>query len=172
MLRLGPMVRSLGNLERSESFSLKISPLFSVFLFLWITLNHILKMRKLPPTFLHATCPFLDFFSSFSLFLFFFIFRSLNFSIILHLSLLFSLRHINLFIIFPWVLLYNFHIFSFSLGFTYGFNNHLINIHLKFPENTQVGSIIPGIYKNFIIKILGYFWGVTPTFYISPTALI
>ena len=110
----------------------KISPLFSVFLFLWITLNRILKRRKLPPTFLHATCPFLDFFSSFSLFLF--IFRSLHFSIILHLSLLFSLRHINLFTIDPWVPLYNFHIFYFSLGFTYGFNNHLINIHLKIPE--------------------------------------
>ena len=59
---------------------------FSLFLFLWITLNRILKRRKLPPSFLHATCPFLDFFSYFSLFLF--IFRSLHFSIIPHLSLL------------------------------------------------------------------------------------
>ena len=35
---------------------------FSLFLFLWITLNRILKRRKLPPSFLHATCPLLDFF--------------------------------------------------------------------------------------------------------------
>ena len=48
---------------------------FFLFLFLWITLNRILKRRKLPPSFLHATCPFLDFF------LFLFIFRSLHFSI-------------------------------------------------------------------------------------------
>ena len=96
-------------------------------------------------------------FSSFSLFLF--IFRSLHFSIILHLSLLFSLRHINLFTIDPWVPLYNFHIFSLSLGSTYGFNNHLINIHLKFPENTQVGSIIPGIYNNFYYKNSRVFLG-------------
>ena len=59
---------------------------FSLFLFLWITLNRILKRRKLPSSFLHATCPFLDFFSSFSLFLF--IFRPLHSSIIPHLSLL------------------------------------------------------------------------------------
>ena len=56
---------------------------FSLFLFLWITLNRILKRRKLPPSFLHATCPFLDFFFFISL-----VFRSLHFSIILHLSLL------------------------------------------------------------------------------------
>ena len=65
----------------------KIYSLFSIFLFLWITLNRILKRRKLPPIFLHATCHFLDFFS-----LFLFVFRFLYFSIILHLSLiLFSL---------------------------------------------------------------------------------
>ena len=103
-----PMVRSSENLERRWSLSLKLSH-FSVFLFLWITLNRILKRRKLPPSFLHTTCPFLDFFSSFSLFLF--IFRSLHFSIILHLSLLLfslahlfliiSLRHINLLTIDP-----------------------------------------------------------------------
>ena len=40
---------------------------FSLFLFLWITLNRILTRRKLPLSFLHATCPLLDFF--FSLFL-------------------------------------------------------------------------------------------------------
>ena len=60
--------------------------LSSFSLFLWITLNRTLKRMKLPPSFLHATCPFLDFFSSFSLFLF--IFGSLHFSIIPHLSLL------------------------------------------------------------------------------------
>ena len=59
---------------------------FSLFLFLCITLNRILKRRKLSSSFLHATCHFLDFFSSFSLFLF--IFRSLHFSIIPHLILL------------------------------------------------------------------------------------
>ena len=57
-------------------------PLFP-FSFLWITLNRILKRKKLPPFFLHATCPLLDIF----LYLFF-VFRSLHFSIILHLSLL------------------------------------------------------------------------------------
>ena len=56
---------------------------FSLFLFLWITLNRILTRRKLHPSFPHATCPLLDFFFFIS-----FVFRSLHFSIILHLSLL------------------------------------------------------------------------------------
>ena len=102
----------------------------------------------------------LVFFSSFSLFLF--IFRSLHFSIILHLSLLFSLRHINLFTIDPWVPLYNFHIFSFSLGFISGFNNHLINIHLKISRKIpKLAQLYLEYIIIFIIKILGYFWGVT-----------
>ena len=84
LLRRRPMVRLLENLERRWSLSLWLS-LFSVFLFLWITLNRTLKRRKLPPSFLHATRPFLEFFF-FSLFLF--VFRSFHFSIILHLSLL------------------------------------------------------------------------------------
>ena len=57
---------------------------------------------------------------------------------------------------------YNFHIFSFSLGFISGFNNHLINIHLTIPRKIpKLAQLYPEYIINFIIKILGYFWGVT-----------
>ena len=87
LLRRRPMVRLSKNLERRWSLSLTLPFLCFPFFFFWITLNRILKRKKLPPSFLHATCPFLDFFFLFfSLFLF--IFRSLHFSIIPYLSLL------------------------------------------------------------------------------------
>ena len=94
----------------------KISPLFSVFLFVWITLNHhffFKKRRKLHPSFLHATRHFLD--------------------------------------------------FVFSLGFISGFNNHLINIHLKKISRKipKLAQLYPEYIIIFIIKILGYFWGFT-----------
>ena len=57
---------------------------------------------------------------------------------------------------------YNFYISSFSLGFISGFNNHLINIKKnisrEIPKLAQLYSEYIGI---FIVKILGYFWGVT-----------
>ena len=57
---------------------------------------------------------------------------------------------------------YNFHIFSFSLGFISGFNNHLINIHLKISRKIpKFAQLYPEYIIIFIIKILGYFWGVT-----------
>ena len=144
-------------------------------LFLWITLNHTLKRRKLHPSFLYATCPFLDFFSSFSLFLF--IFRSLHFSIIPHLSLLFffsliiyfskfSLRHINLFTIDLYVPILQFPYFLFfSLEFISGFHkflilayNHLSNLHLTIPRKIpELAQLYPEYIIIFIIKILGYF---------------
>ena len=112
----------------------------------------------------------LIFFSSFSLFLF--IFRSLHFSIIFHLSLLLfpldnlflliSLKHINLLTIDPWVPILHFHIFSFSLGFISGFNNHLINIHLTIPRKIpKLAQLYSEYIIIFILKIIGYFWGVT-----------
>ena len=59
---------------------------------------------------------------------------------------------------------YNFHIFSFSLGFISGFNNHLINIHLTiFRKILKLAQLYPEYIIIFIIKILGYFWGVTST---------
>ena len=54
---------------------------------------------------------------------------------------------------------YNFYIFSFSLGFISGFNNHLINIKKNFQKNTQVGSFIPGIHNNFYYKNSRVFLG-------------
>ena len=57
---------------------------------------------------------------------------------------------------------YNFHIFSFSLGFISGFNNHLINIHLKISRKIpKLAQLYPEYIIIFIIKILRYFWGVT-----------
>ena len=75
----GPIVGK--SREKMEPLSLTL-PFLCFSFFLWITLNRTLKRRKLPPSFLPATRPFFEF----SLFLF--IFRSLHFSIILHLSLL------------------------------------------------------------------------------------
>ena len=59
-------------------------------------------------------------------------------------------------------LFYNFHIFSFSLGFISGFNNHLINIHLTIPRKIpKLAQLYPEYIIIFIIKILGYFGGIT-----------
>ena len=59
-------------------------------------------------------------------------------------------------------LFYNFHIFSFSIGFISGFNNHLNNIHLTIPRKIpKLAQFYPEYITIFIIKILGYFWGVT-----------
>ena len=66
---------------------------------------------------------------------------------------------------------YHFHIYSFSLGFISGFNkflilayNHLINIHLIIPQKKKTPKLAQ-LYQEyiiiFIIKLLGYFWGVT-----------
>ena len=66
---------------------------------------------------------------------------------------------------------YNFHIFSFSLGFISGFNNHLINIHLKISRKIpKLDQLYLEYIIIFIIKILGYFWGVTRVYAISPEA--
>ena len=61
-------------------------------------------------------------------------------------------------------------IFSlFSLGFISRFNkflisanNHLINIHLTIPRKIpKLAQLYPEYIIIFIIKIVGYFWGVT-----------
>ena len=45
---------------------------------------------------------------------------------------------------------------------TYSFHISLFNNLLVLPEKTQVWlNSYPGIYNKIIIKILGYFWGVT-----------
>ena len=55
--------------EKVESLSLTHPFICFPFFFLWITLNRILKRRKLPPSFLYATCPLLDFFLYFFMYL-------------------------------------------------------------------------------------------------------
>ena len=61
-------------------------------------------------------------------------------------------------------------IFSlFSLGFISRFNkflisanNHLINIHLTIPRKIpKLAQLYPEYIIIFIIKIVGYFWGIT-----------
>ena len=62
---------------------------------------------------------------------------------------------------------YNFHILSFSLGFISGFNKFFILAYNYLNQyssnnsqkNTQVGSIIPGIYNNFYYKNSRVFLG-------------
>ena len=107
-----------------------------------------------------------------------FVFRSLNFSIILHLSLLlfspYSFISPNFTSTYKLLTVdmspfYNFHIFSFSLGFISGFHkflilayNHLINIHITIPRKIpKLAQLYPEYIIIFIIKIVGYFWGVT-----------
>ena len=64
----GPIVGK--SREKVEPLSLNLPLKYSFYFSLsWITLNRILKRRKLPPSFLHATCPLLDFFSLFLLYL-------------------------------------------------------------------------------------------------------
>ena len=75
----GPIVGK--SREKMEPLSLNL-PFLCFSISYGSLLNRTLKRRKLPPSFLLATRPFLEF----SLFLF--IFRFLHFSIILHLSLL------------------------------------------------------------------------------------
>ena len=68
---------------------------------------------------------------------------------------------------------YHFHIFSFLLGFISEFNkflilayNHLINIHLTIPRKIpKLAQLYPEYIIIFIIKIVGYFWGVIAKHY-------
>ena len=55
----GPIVGK--SRKKMEPLSLTL-PFLCFSFFLWITLNRTLKRRKLPPSFLHATRPFLFFF--------------------------------------------------------------------------------------------------------------
>ena len=117
-------------------------PFFSIFPFLWITLNRIFKKEEASSLF--PTCHM-----SFPLFFSF-----------THLFLLISLRHISLFTISIFSL---FHLGSFS-----GFNNHLINIKKKISRKIpKLAQLYPEYIIIFIIIILGYFLGVTLTHKLS-----
>ena len=40
-------------------------------------------------------------------------------------------------------------------------SSHNLSIYQFFQKNTNLAQFIPRIYNKIIIKILGYFWGVT-----------
>ena len=44
---------------------------------------------------------------------------------------------------------------------TYSFTFHNLTIYQFSRKNPSLSLFIPGIYNKIIIKILGYFWGVT-----------
>ena len=45
---------------------------------------------------------------------------------------------------------------------TYSFHFSQFNNLSVVSEKPKFGQFIPGIYNKIIIKILGYFWGITP----------
>ena len=70
----------------------------------------------------------------------------------------------------------NFLILAYNIqSYAYTFNLHFIIYQfINFSKKTQVwlNSYPKYIYNKIIIKIIGYFWGVTLTFYMPPVALI
>ena len=86
---------------------------------------------------------------------------SLIFFSFTHLFLLISLRHINLFIIDPWVPILQFLCFLFFtwVHFWIQQSSNQYKKKISINKNTQVGSIIPGIYNNFYNKNSRVFLG-------------
>ena len=49
---------------------------------------------------------------------------------------------------------------------------HNLSIHQFSRKNLSLAQFIPRIYNKIIIKILGYFWGVTENFHIGSLRFI